>query len=87
MWAGIRLGLHALALVLGGGVPVFGVIPFFWVVGVASALVQADLSVCRESMMIGNLGVSRARVFALALPAILLPEIAWQLAAALLLAR
>jgi hypothetical protein len=84
MWAGIRLGLHALALALGGGVPVLGAIPFVWVVAVCSVLVQADLSVCRESTLLANLGVSRVRAFALALPAILLPEIAWQLAGVLL---
>jgi hypothetical protein len=91
IWAGLRLGLLALGAVGGaagaaGGVPIGGALTFLWVEALAVVLVQADLRVCRETLLLANLGVSRLQLLKLTLPAVLLPEVTFQ-AALLLLPR
>ena len=77
MWGGVRLSLAVFGLV--AGYPLLGPVVFLWVIGVCSALVAADLRVSRETMLIANLGVRRARVVAAAVPPLLVLEAAGQL--------
>jgi hypothetical protein len=77
IWAAVRLFLLIFAFVV--GYPLFGPVVYIWVVVICSALLAADLRVSRETMLIANLGLRRARVVAIAAPRLLLLEGAAQL--------
>jgi hypothetical protein len=76
----LALGAVGSAAGAPSAVPIGGAIAFLWVAALTAALLQADLRVCRETVLLANLGVSRWRLLRITLPAVLLPEAMFQAA-------
>ena len=76
IWLGVRVGLVTFGAFV--GLPIAGPVTFVWVVALAVLMVQADVRVCREAVLIANLGVSNRQLLRLAFPLVLFPEVILQ---------